>query len=680
MMGKWNKRMPIWLGLLVMLIGGSILAQTGTISGKVTDTEGNALPGVNVLVQNTTFGASTGPNGEYTVKYLPAGTYTLTATMLGYEEQSVTVEVTPGTVAEANFTLKQTVIPTEAVVVSGSRQPEKITDAPVTVSVLDAVDIRRNAGFVFGEAISKAKGVDFYRTGVDGVAINSRGFMTAFSYRFQTFADGRNSMLPGASVGPGNLLPVAKEDIQQIELVLGPSSALYGPNASNGVLNVTTKHPRQSLGTTLVLGGGENSTLITRARHAGAVNDKIAYKANFEFLRAEDWVKNDTAAVTRDSLGNVIHATMEDPDFTIRHLRFDASVYYSFSPSTELVATYARAETHNIVTTNISRNQVDGWVNDIQQLRFHSPHFYATVYRTGNSAGNTHNINTKAAFIEAGMSEEDAIEAAKFIDKSQRYNAEMQYNTAFKNVRIVAGANYEDNRPVSEGTFLADTGDVEISIKQFGVYGQVEVDLPANFQVVAAGRYDTHDNYDAQFSPRVGLLYKVPGYGTFRVTYNQAYQAPAVIQQELLLRGADAFGFPVWFRGNISGYTLADGTKIDPLQPERSEGVEVGYRGMIGKHLFLDVNAYRTKYKDFISPLVLIGNPFAVPVAKIGDRDLTTPEFTLTYVNFGEVNIQGLDVGLRIQLTPNVSLTGSYSFVEPRDLFPTPSDTAGGKI
>ncbi|MFQ5708539.1 MAG: TonB-dependent receptor domain-containing protein [bacterium] len=678
-----TKHMKLLAAVCVMAISASAAwAQTGTIRGKVIDDAGNPLPGANVVIEDTYLGAATGLDGDYRIKFVPPGTYTITVTMIGFEQKSSSVQVTVDTPTEVNLTLQETVIQTEGIVVSASRKPEKITDAPATIAVLEARDIRRSAGFVYGEAIAKAKGVDFYRTGVDGIAINARGFMTAFSFRFQTFADNRNSMLPGASVGPGNLLPVAKEDIERLEIIVGPGSALWGPNASNGVLSITTKHPRQSLGTTAVIGSGERSTFIGRFRHAGALNDKIAYKANLEFVRADDFVKNDTAAVTIDpNTGKIVHATLEDPNFNIEHFRFDASLYYSFTPNTELIATYARARVEDIVTTNISRNQVDGWVNDIQQLRLVSPHFFATVYRTGNDAGKTHNINTKAAFIEAGFSEDNAIEAAKFVDESERFNFEAQYNNTFAGFNTILGINYENNQPVSKGTFLADTGNVDITIEQFGLYGQVERELPANFKLVLSGRVDTHDNYETQYSPRVGLLYKVPGFGNFRVTYNQAFQAPAVLNQFLFLPLSPIAGFPLLLRGNNRGFTLADGTEIPRLKPEQSESIEFGYRGLVTDQVFLDFNAYRTRYEDFISPLVLIGNPFSgTNIVKIGNDAFQQAEFTSTYVNFGEVNIQGLDIGVNVQINKHVSVNGSYSFIEARDLFPSKSDTAGGKI
>lgn len=656
-------------------------AQTGTITGKVSDAKGNALPGANVRIEGTYYGAASGSNGRYNIKYVPAGSWSVKATFLGYSESSTTVQVSAGATTEANFSLEETTLLGQDVVVTASRRAEKITGAPATMAVLDDKAIRRSAGFVYGEAIANTKGVDFYRTGVDGIGLNARGFMTAFSYRTQVLADNRYSSLPGASVAPGNLLPVAKDDIQQVEFILGPSSALYGPNAHNGLLNVTTKHPRTSQGTTLTLGGGENSTFISRARHAGVLGKKFAYKANFEYLRARDWEKNDPVGL--NAQGQVVR---EDPDFDIQHLRFDGGLYYSFTPATELVVSYGRAETHNIVTTNISRNQVDGWVNNFQQLRLHSPRFFVQFYRTGNGAGNTHNINTKAAFIRAGLSEAEAIKRALFIDESQRYNAEAQYNNTFSGFYTVVGANFEDNLPVSKGTYLSDTGNVDLKIKQFGVYGQVERDLFSNLRAVLAARYDTHDNYDSQFSPRVGLIWKIPGYGGFRVTYNKAYQAPAILQQELLLSGAPAFGFPVTFRGNGHGFTRKDGSSIEPLQPETVNSYEAGYRGLIIKDLFVDVNGYLSKYENFISPLVRVGvpTPFSAtlgvqPIITSGGATVPKEEFTFTYVNFGEVTIQGIDFGINYQFTRNLSARINFSTVKVKNLFDKVIDPKTGK-
>lgn len=665
----------ISLIILVMFAQNSLAAETGTITGFVTDIEGKRLAGANIIVVGTTWGAAADLNGNFKISYLPAGNYTVKASMIGYKNDSQQITILSGETVELSFNLSDHILSGQEITVySASRKAEKMTDAASTVSVLGENAIRRSAGFVFGEAISKSKGVDFYRTGVDGIGVNARGFMTAFSYRFQVFADGRNSMLPGASVGPGNLLPVAKEDIKQVEMIIGPSSALYGPNASNGLLNVITKHPRNSQGTTLVVGGGQNSTKILRARHAGVFKDKISYKFNVESLQAEDWVKNDTV---EQQIGfATIPIGMEDPDFNIKHLRYDGSLYYSLNTETDLIATYAKSTVSNIITTNVGRNQVVDWTHEIQQLRYKSPHLYMSIYRTGSGAGGTHSINNKVLWMSAGFSEEAAIDSTTLIDKSARYNGEIQYNNSFGGFDVIMGLNYEDNRPVTDGTFIADTAGRVIHQTQFGIYTQIEKNITSRLKFVGAARYDTQNNYDPQFSPRIAALFSMPGYGTFRLTFNRAYQAPAVLQQELyVLVGANAY------RGNLNGFTLSDGTEINKLNAEISQSVEAGYRGKLAGNIYMDANAYYTVYTDFISPLTLFGNPgTGAYVTHIGGKPLNTTEQTYTYMNFGEVSVAGFDAGGFMPLSKNMSINGSISIVKALGLFPTESDTAGGKI
>jgi iron complex outermembrane receptor protein len=654
------------------MISGAAMAQTGTISGVVkAQNTGAALSGANVTIVGTTMGAAADANGRYTIANVPAGSYKLKAAFIGYEAMTMDVKVSAGETTTADFALSETGLLGETLVVSASRRAEKLTDAPASISVVTSADLGKSSGFTYGEGLQKAKGVDVYRVGVDGVGINARGFMTAYSYRMQLMADGKNGMLPGAGLAAGNLLPVARDDIERLETVLGPSSALYGPNAHNGLVNIITKHPRDSKGTTLTLGGGTRDTRIARLRHAGTAGEKFSYKVNAEYLAAHDFVKNDTAGVARNSAGQIARVVFEDPDFDIKNLRADGSLYYSLLDDTEAIFSYGYSNTNSIGTTNVGRNQIDGWIYQYYQLRLNSRHFFVQGYVTSNDAGRTYAIDNVAALVLAGVPKEQAIERIKFVDDSKRYNLEAQGNVDWQGFRLVGGINFEDSRPVSNGTYLVDTTGFEIKIKQTGFYGQVERDLGQYFRVVLAGRYDTHDNYESQFSPRAGLVYKLTGKGAFRFTYNKAFQAPAILQQYLFLPFGSAAGVPIILRGNGRGLTLANGSQIAPLEVETNETFELGYKGLITKKLYVDVNAYRSNYENFISPLTTVGSPFppiSSTVVRMGDGAVTKPEITLTYLNFGEVRIQGVDFGLNYQLNRNWSFWGNYSYIDPEDI------------
>ncbi|MFQ5651704.1 MAG: TonB-dependent receptor domain-containing protein [bacterium] len=652
----------------VLLLSVSLVwAQTGTIQGKVTDQDGKPLPGTNVQIVGTDLGAAASDDGSYTIPNVPAGTYTLSATFIGHFESKTEVQVLSGETAAVDFSLEESALPGETLVVSASRRPEKLTDSPASISVVTARELKRSSGFTYSEGLMKAKGVDVYRTGIDGVGINARGFMTAYSYRMQLMADGRNSMLPGAGLAAGNLLPVARDDIERMETILGPSSALYGPNAHNGLVNVITKHPRDSEGTTLTVGGGNRSQFVSRFRHAQVVGEKFAFKVNGEFLRADDFVKNDTAAVN-PTTGAV---AFEDPDLNIKNIRLDASAYVTLMDNTEAIGTFGYGNTRSVGTTNLGRNQIDGWIYKYYQVRVNSPHFFVQGYLTTNEAGDTYPLDG-AASLEAntGLSREQAIDVVRFVDNSKRYNLEAQANFNWQGIHVVAGIAHEDSRPVSKGTFLTDTTGNKLTLKQTGFYSQAERDLGESFKIVLAGRYDTHDSYESQFSPRAALVYRLRGKGAFRFTFNRAFQAPAILQQELFFPILEvAPGIMLVGRGNGRGLTLANGSKIKPLDVETNTTFEVGYKGLLSDKLYLDVNAYQSKYEKFISPLTTVGNlAGGNPVVAQGDGAITAPEVTLTYLNFGEVKIMGLDLGLTYQVSRNLSFWFNYSYVDPENI------------
>ena len=662
----YSRGLILSIALTLVAVAGAV-AQTSSISGTVKAKDGSALSGANVAIAGTTMGAAADANGNYTIANVPAGSYRLRVSFIGYEEASQNVKVEAGQTANVNFNLSETGVLGDPVVVSASRRVEKLTEAPASIAVVTSSDLAKSSGLTYGEGLQKARGVDVYRTGVDGVGINARGFMTAYSYRMQLMADGKNGMLPGAGLAAGNLLPVARDDIERLETVLGPSSALYGPNAHNGLVNLVTKDPRDSRGTTLTLGGGNQDTRIARLRQAGTAGERVAYKANVEYTKATDFIKNDL--VGRTANGTPV---FEDPDPDLESLRLDGAAYLNVAPNTDLIYSYGYSNTNSIGTTNVGRNQIVDWIYQYHQLRLNSKHFFVQGYLTKNDAGRrTYAIDNVAALVLAGVPKEQAIDRIKFVDDSKRYNFEAQGNVEVQGFRLIGGINFEDSRPVSKGSYLVDTTGFKIKLKQAGFYGQAERDLGEHFKVVLAGRYDTHDNYDSQFSPRAGVVYKITGKGAFRFTYNKAFQAPAILQQYLYLPFGAAAGVPIILRGNGRGLTLANGRQIIPLDVETNETFELGFKGLIGSKLFVDVNAYQSKYDNFISPLTTVGSPFppiSSTVVKMGDGAITRPEITLTYLNFGQVQIRGFDLGLSYQLSRHVGVWANFSRIAPEDI------------
>jgi len=243
--------------IFILLFSSWIFAQTGSIRGTITDQEvGDPLIGANIIIDGTNMGAATDVEGSYQITNVPAGEHVLKVTYIGYEEQQKPISIEPEQELIADFSLLSEAIQMQTYVVTASRKRERVEDAPAAISVITQTDIRRESNTNLGDYMKTVKGVEFTQSGIDSYNLSARGFNTSFSSRLLTLTDGRMANVPSLRLIAYNVIPVSFEDVKQIEVVLGPSSALYGPNAYTGVLNIITSSPLDAAGTTINLQGG----------------------------------------------------------------------------------------------------------------------------------------------------------------------------------------------------------------------------------------------------------------------------------------------------------------------------------------------------------------------------------------------------------------------------------------
>ncbi|GAB2714503.1 hypothetical protein GCM10011495_38560 [Hymenobacter frigidus] len=682
--------------LVIQALGAA--AQGGGVRGRVIDAASNEpLPGVSIVVAGTTTGTSSGNGGEFTISGLKPGTYKVVFSYIGYELPPRTVEVNQEVVDLGTIGLTQASVMAGEVVVSASRRPEKLTEAPATISVINARQIDELPSFNVGELLARQKGVDYIRSGVLGAGINVRGFNSAFNPKNLQMNDARLSTLIATGLPLGPLTSVVKEDIERIEVVLGPSAALYGPNAHNGLVNTISKDPRRTAGTTVALGLGNQSVFSGRFRHAQVLNSKLAFKVTGEYTRGEDFAYTDTVYYTNTAFrtaaapgvparAGIFHAEKEiDLDRTFKSLHGEAAAYYSVTDKADIILSYGGNQSSFLGQTNAGRNQIKDWSVQYLHARYVSPRWFAQVYNTWSKTENTYAINQRTqnylSFKDAGFSEEESRSrsfaeqwfgktptagvalkrGAVFKDASRRLNSELQYNNTFGIFNMVVGTQYQRDMANSQNTYLFDR-DGPIIINQVGLYAQGELTLPSHFKLIAAARADQHDRYGFNFIPKAGAVWSFNDQSV-RLTYGQGIAAPTILN-------LDGYLFGGLLVGNSEGYTLSDGTVINKLKVETIKTLEVGYKGKVAPKFFIDANAYYNRSKDFLSPAINIAT-LGRKVVKRGNTPMSevvpgTPEagaaVLLTYVNFGQVDTYGADLGLSYFLTNALSVALNYSY------------------
>ena len=267
-------------------------AQT-TINGSVTDQNSQPLTGANVIVDGTSTGAMTDFDGNYSITVNAEGSVTVTASMMGFKSSSQSANSS----STLNFSLEDGTFLDE-VVVSASRTPQRIFESPVTIERFGVKEIANTASSDFYDGLENMKGVDINVNSLTFKAINTRGFATFANTRFVQLVDGMDNSAPALNFPLGNLLGMTETDVLSVELLPGASSALYGANAFNGILLMTSKSPfdhtglsgQYKQGITSQEAAGDNTYRDLSLRFGHKFSDKFAIKANFGYLLGTDWV------------------------------------------------------------------------------------------------------------------------------------------------------------------------------------------------------------------------------------------------------------------------------------------------------------------------------------------------------------------------------------------------------
>lgn len=669
---------------LLFLSGISLglVAQSSSISGKVTGPNNEALVGASVVALGTNLGTDTNVDGGFELNVQP-GNYELEVSYIGFATKTAKVTVTNGQNATVNFAL-QAGTQLNEVVISGSRRPEKITESAATIETIFAREILEYAGNP-AELVARQKGVDYFRAGIAAPAFNIRGFNSNFNAKNLQVTDGRFSSLVATGLPLGPLNTVIKEDIEQVEIILGPNSTLYGPNAHNGLLNTITKSPRDYQGTMITLNpgitGDGDAYYSARIRHAQEINDLFAYKVTGEYTAGTEFEWADSVFIDRvgafDTLGNAIPDGVREGyeelelDRDVEFMRGEVSLHFDPSDAFHIELNGGLSNSTYLSPTNVGRNQIKDWMVGYGQLKLAGNNWFAQAYYTSSSTDSTYSIDdrTKAyyAFLDAGFTDAQArgdlsySTGALFQDASNRLNGEAQYYNTFDKLNVVVGAQYQLDRANSRGTYLLDENDDDfIEVAQYGGYGHVTYDFSGGFRVLAAARADYHEVYDFNFVPKFGLL-KIGDQGTWRLTYGQGIAAPTILNMY-----GNLFGGLIL--GNAEGFTLTDGSVIEKQKVEKIQTFELGYRGQLKPNkLFIDANAYYNISRDFLSPVTVVGVTTQrgdTPIDQVQSAFGTYGGLVATYINFGEINTYGFDANISYYFTPELSSFVNYSYFD----------------
>jgi iron complex outermembrane receptor protein len=288
----------ILLFVFLACSSATMVAQT-TVNGTVKDADtGETLPGANIKIENKAVGTTTDFDGNFVLKVTENLPFTLEISVLGYKMKKV--EVTKNNqIVDIALTENETSL--DEIVVSASRTPERVMESPVTVERLDARAIKNTSSPSFYDGLENLKGVDVNANSLTFKSVNTRGFATFANTRFMQLVDGMDNSSPALNFAIGNLLGMSELDVNTVELLPGASSALYGANAFNGIMFMTSRSPfndqgisfSYKQGLTAQDAAGDNIFRDISIRMAHAFSEKFAAKATLSYLKGTEWYATD---------------------------------------------------------------------------------------------------------------------------------------------------------------------------------------------------------------------------------------------------------------------------------------------------------------------------------------------------------------------------------------------------
>ena len=530
---------------LILLLSGAIPAgaQPGQVTGGVGDETGAVLPGATVALtgaDGTRF-AQTDGSGRYAFAGVAAGAYAVTVTLAGFADAAVEdvvvadapVEVPRITLALASFG--------DTVVVTASRTEVRVVDAPVTTSVVTGESLATTASTNVGEALRSVPGVNVIQLSARDVQVTSRQSTGAVSNSQLVLVDGRSVYLDFFGLVLWDLLPANQGDIEQIEVVRGPASATWGANAMTGAVNIITRPPRQSVGTTVTMSGGwidrdagstagqsPGTMFGTNATVTRAPTDRLAYRISAGYFRSDAFPRPtgripviDDPRVPGAAVGGASYP-LDGPGafgtaFANRGTsqpKFDARVDQELSDG-RISYSGGVAGTEGLVHSGVGPF-------DIQRGSYLG---YAKVgYTRGDLRAQvfTNFLDGKAPNLL--LPDPGTGQPVNLGFRSQTLDAEIGHST-FVGERnfLTYGGNVRRN---DFDITIAPTGKDRVEL---GAYLQDEIFFD-RFRLVLGGRVDKFGNLAKPvFSPRLAFMLKPGVDHSVTLSYNRAFRSPSMI-------------------------------------------------------------------------------------------------------------------------------------------------------
>jgi iron complex outermembrane receptor protein len=623
-------RYQLFLSMMFLAAALNQSRAGGSIIGRVTS-DGEPLAGVNVLLQGTVRGTISNIRGEFSVKDVQQGEYTVLFSLVGYEKTNrPKVIVTDGDETRLEIEMISSPVQTEQVVVTAGRREQSLEEVPVSISVMTSKELEVRNSPTVEDGLRYVPGVNI--TGSQVNIRGSSGYSRGAGSRVLLLVDGI-PLLPG-DTGELNFESIPVGQVDRVEVVKGASSALYGSNALGGVINIITKPIPEEPETRLRTYGGVynkpshdrwkwtdgvryfDGQLVSHSRRFGDVGvlayfsrqANEGYRKNDHQHRYNAYVKLKADLSARDAF--TFHSGL-------LHQRGGQFLYWQdinspLIPPAIQDSDYVES-TRFFAGGSYNRIVSDNFFYSIKAIWFHNNWGYRNTGRNGINYWHP--------------SKSDVFR----IDGQSTIIADRQHTLTFG-----IDANLDQVSAGGEQGLFGNRKGGGVAL-----YGQDEFRLADNAMLTFGARYDFQEFAllagSSQVNPKVALSYSPSAVTTLRASFGRGFRVASV---------AETF--------TSGGTEDVQATPNLDLKPERSYSYEIGVAQTIGNFATLDFSLFRSDFDNLIE------------VTPEPSSDTT---LIVKWRNINKARVQGAELAFRFGLFEGAVLSSlGYTYVDARDL------------
>ena len=626
----------VLLSALTFFMASTITAQTGIISGSVRDQKTNAtLPGANIRVLGTYLGSATGKDGTFSIQSLKYGEYVLQVSFIGYKTRQIAFAVREAQPPELHIHLEHEALLFDEVVVTANKQAEKRDRVTTSISTLHSEKALQRNAIRLDAALASIPGVSVLGENVN--IRNSSGLTRGMGSRVLVLNDGIPILM--SDFGNMNWGLFSMTDIERVEVLKGPASAIYGSYALGGVINFITRQPTTQGKLSIRTSAGIydkplypewewtkqtlhfNRTDVSYSRQFKSVGLRVSAahhtstgdRVNRNFKRWNgtariNWVISNTSLLTvfgsyaSDRRGEFVWSRLDnpylvEPEFEDYAVSLDAFSFYA--KYMKKVSDKIEIKSRISLLRQISGNQfrVEGDFKPAQ-----GPGAHLELHVTPDSSMQMiAGLELRYDFAEQRhFGRHSAITTSPFLHSSW---------DPLSWLRVTLGLRFDRYN-------LLPSDSIQAQFKNLVPFANPLPD----------GATESH------LSPQVGFSIKPTNSTVVHGSYGAGIRIPSIAERFV------SFKIPFEFLGNAN------------LETEKSTSLELGLRQRVTSAATLELAFFKNRYKKLIEPAYV--------------ADLT--RFYATLINIKDAEIKGVEASGRIALWKNrIQLQASGTWTEP---------------